>query len=65
MSETLKGKPTKGITRASRRYSEGRVCAHPECDTKLSIYNKREYCHLHAPVKFPRVRGRILPEGSG
>ena len=52
MSETLKGKAIKGITRASRRYQEGRVCADPECETKLSMYNKREYCNVHAPVKF-------------
>ena len=65
MSDTLKGQAIKGITRASRRYSEGRTCAEPECVTKLSMYNKREYCHVHAPIKFPRVRGRILPEGSG
>lgn len=64
MSDTLKGKAIKGITRASRHYAAGRVCADPDCDTKLSMYNKREYCHVHAPVKFPRVRGRIVAEGT-
>lgn len=62
---TLKGKSIKGVSRASRAYSQGRICADSECDTKLSMYNKREYCHVHAPVKFPRVRGRIVPEGTG
>ena len=32
------------------------------CKTQLSIYNKREHCFNHAPVKYPRVRGRILQE---
>lgn len=64
MNDTLKGKAIKGISRASRRYNEGRICDHPECDTKISMYNKRDYCHVHAPVKFPRVRGRIVPEGT-
>lgn len=64
MSDTLKGKAIKGITRASRHYGEGRICADPGCDTKLSMYNKRDYCHVHAPVKFPRVRGRIVAEGT-
>lgn len=62
--DTLRGKAIKGISRASHRYSEGRVCKDDECDTKLSIYNKRDYCHVHAPIKFPRVRGRIVPEGT-
>ena len=64
MTETLKGKAIKGITRASRRYAEGRICADPDCETRISVYNKRDYCHVHAPVKFPRVRGRVLPEGT-
>lgn len=29
------------------------------CETVLSRYNKREACHVHAPVKFPRIRGRF------
>lgn len=64
MTDTLRGKAIKGITRASRNYAQGRVCAESACETKLSVYNKREYCHVHAPVKFPRVRGRIVPEGT-
>lgn len=64
VSDTLKGKAIKGITRASRRYGEDRVCSDTQCETKLSMYNKRDYCHVHAPVKFPRVRGRIVPEST-
>ncbi len=65
MGETaLKGHRLRGGTRPSKQFTEGRVCAERGCDTKISIYNRREFCHVHAPVKFPRVRGRILPEGT-
>ena len=64
MAETLKGKAIKGVTRPSKDFGDGRVCADKACDTKLSRYNKREHCFAHAPVKYPRVRGRILPEGA-
>jgi hypothetical protein len=64
MSETVKGSAIRGMTRPSRRYAEGRVCSYQGCETKLSQYNRREYCYAHAPVRFPRVRGRILPEGT-
>ena len=52
------------MTRPSRRYARDRVCSHKDCETRLSQYNRRDYCYAHAPVRFPRVRGRILPEGT-
>ena len=52
------------MTRPSRRYDKDRVCSDPECETRLSQYNRRDHCYAHAPVRFPRVRGRILPEGT-
>jgi hypothetical protein len=61
---TLKGRRLRGGVRPSKTFSEGRVCSKSGCDTKLSQYNRREFCYTHAPVKFPRVRGRILPEGT-
>jgi hypothetical protein len=64
MSDTHKGSAIKGMTRPSRRYTTGRVCSAASCETKLSQYNRREFCYVHAPVRFPRVRGRILPEGT-
>ena len=60
MTDTVRGAAIKGMTRPSKRFGRGRVCAKPDCDTKLSQYNKAEYCHAHAPVKFPRVRGKIV-----
>ena len=63
MTDTVRGAAIKGVTRPSKRFDTGRVCAKPGCNTKLSQYNKAEYCHPHAPIRFPRVRGKIL-DGS-
>lgn len=64
MSDTMKGAQIKGVARPSRDFGAGRVCAKKDCETQLSRYNRREFCFAHAPVKYPRVRGRILPEGT-
>jgi hypothetical protein len=60
-TDTFKGEKIQSGRRPSRTYAKGRVCAVGGCETKLSMYNRREFCHVHAPVRFPRVRGRILP----
>jgi len=49
-----------GHGRPSRTFPEGRVCAEPGCDTKLSIYNESEFCSLHEPETAPRLRGRKI-----
>jgi len=59
---TLKGKRILGTARPPKATDELRTCAKRGCDTTLSRYNKREYCYAHAPTKFPRLRGRIVPE---
>ncbi len=51
-----------GSSRAPKTYSSERTCANEGCETVLSRYNRREYCFAHAPTKFPRLRGRIVPE---
>ena len=48
--------------RPPKVHSEQRTCAKAGCDTTLSRYNRREYCYAHAPTKFPRLRGRVIPE---
>ena len=58
----LKGRRSLSGTRAPRVYSDERSCAMDECSTQLSKYNRREFCFAHAPTKFPRLRGRIVPE---
>ena len=59
----LQGRRSLSGTRAPRVYSDERTCATEECSTRLSKYNRREFCFAHAPTKFPRLRGRVVPEG--
>ena len=35
----------------SRRYSAGRICGYPGCDTRLSTYNATDRCALHSPLQ--------------
>ena len=60
VADTLGGAHLRGRNRPSRSYAAGRVCMKRGCSTKISIYNRREYCNAHAPVNFPRVRGHVL-----
>lgn len=64
MGDTLKGKKPRGYVRKPRVYPQDRVCSHKGCDTRLSQYNARPTCRQHTPVRFPRVRGRIAPDGE-
>lgn len=64
MTNTVRGAAIKGVTRPSKRFSTDRTCAKKSCTTKLSQYNKAEYCHAHAPIRFPRVRGKIMDDAS-
>lgn len=54
----IRGSRLYGLPRASKKYAQGRVCAVPECGTKLSRYNRRDKCWAHADMKVPRLRGR-------
>ena len=45
--------------RRPKTKTEHRVCEDSECSTVLSRYNLRPTCHVHSPVKFPRIRGRV------
>lgn len=63
-TSTVKGRRIVGSARPSRTVNEVRICAKQSCDTKLSQYNRREFCYSHAPVRFPRVRGRIAADGA-
>lgn len=62
MADTLKGNRITGNARAPKVHDRGRLCAHKDCTTTLSRYNKREHCYAHAPTRFPRLRGRVVPE---
>lgn len=61
--ETIMGAQPSRVRRP-RTYKPGRVCARAGCPTKLSVYNRREFCNTHLPLRFPRVRGRVASEGA-
>jgi endogenous inhibitor of DNA gyrase (YacG/DUF329 family) len=44
-----------------RAHRHGRICAHPDCDTVLSIYNPTKYCSMHVEALSSRRRGQIHP----
>src|SRR5262249_47812805 len=46
------------LPRPNRTYSAGRVCAAPGCGTKLSMYNKWQYCWQHEPIHAYIPRGK-------
>ena len=49
----------------SKRFSMGRVCSHPGCPTRLSIYNPQDRCSVHNRFSVPRLRGRTVRHMSG
>jgi len=59
--ERYRGAPVKTLPRPNRRYGGGRVCADPGCGTKLSVYNKWDYCWQHEPAHEYVPRGRRTP----
>jgi hypothetical protein len=62
MSDTiLRAHKLTGRSRRPKTVDGVRVCAHEECTTVLSRYNRKGTCNLHAPIKFPRVRGHEVP----
>jgi len=44
--------------RPPRRFTPGRLCAEPDCVTRLSIYNESDYCSLHRVDAALRLRGK-------
>jgi hypothetical protein len=57
-STAIRGAHVVGLPKRSRRYAQDRVCAHPDCITRLSMYNRRDTCYIHADIKIPRLRGK-------
>lgn len=53
----VRGARPRELPRPNRTYGAGRVCAHPGCETRISMYNKADHCWAHAPLKFPLTRG--------
>lgn len=53
-----KGASVRSLPRANRSYTEGRVCASEGCGTRLSIYNKWQFCWQHEPIHSYSPRGK-------
>ena len=45
--EKFRGASVRTLPRPNKSYGQGRVCADPVCETKLSVYNKWNYCWQH------------------
>jgi hypothetical protein len=59
---TMRGQRVLDSGRAPKAIDEQRACAKKGCTTSLSRYNKKDFCYAHAPTKFPRLRGRVVPD---
>lgn len=57
-NEGIRGSRALALPRANKKAAAGRVCAHPGCETRISVYNKRDKCWTHAEMRVPRLRGR-------
>lgn len=57
-STAIRGAHVVGLPKRSRRFAQDRVCVHEDCITKLSTYNRRDTCFIHADVRIPRLRGK-------
>ncbi len=56
----LRGSALPRGTRRPRTVEDRRICAARGCRTVLSRYNPRSTCHVHAPVRYPRIRGSVV-----
>lgn len=55
MSKPVKATPVRGLPRRTKALRPGRLCAQPDCDTILSVYNKSDACYAHMGNKRPRL----------
>lgn len=55
---SYRGAHVRSLPRPNRKFSDGRVCGAPGCETRLSIYNKWTYCWQHEPVHSYTPRGK-------
>ena len=56
--EGYRGARVQELARPNKQYSSGRVCAAEGCGTRLSVYNKWQYCWQHEPVHDYVPRGK-------
>jgi hypothetical protein len=59
MADTAyRGARIRELPRANRTYPQGRTCEADGCSTKLSIYNRWQFCWQHEPVHPYISRGK-------
>ena len=56
--EGFRGQSVRSLPRANKQYKADRTCAASGCNTKLSVYNKWDYCWQHEPVHTYIARGK-------
>ena len=56
----MKGSRPQMLPPASVLSEQGRICEHPGCVTRLSVYNSRDVCWQHTDLAFPNYRGKRL-----
>lgn len=56
--QSYRGARVRELARPNQTYSTNRVCAAKGCTTKLSMYNKWQYCWQHEPVHSYVPRGK-------
>jgi hypothetical protein len=54
----FRGAKVREVPRKNRTYQAGRTCSEPGCATRLSIYNRSQYCWQHEPVHAFVSRGK-------
>ncbi len=59
MAESVyRGVHVRSLPRPNRTYTDDRVCAAPGCGTRLSMYNRWDFCWQHEPVHSYTPRGK-------
>ena len=53
----IRGSRPRELPRPNRVYTEGRICSNEGCETRISKYNKAQFCWTHAPLRYPLTRG--------
>ena len=53
-----KGARVRSLPKPNRSYPTGRVCGAEGCETRLSMYNRWDFCWQHEPVHSYSPRGR-------
>lgn len=56
--QSYRGARVRQLARPNHQYSKDRICAAEGCSTRLSIYNKWQFCWQHEPVHSYVPRGK-------